>query len=83
MASKITISELIEAKQSNPNHSIFNSHTFFNKLVLAILNREIEILQTGSMGPELEWKLEIRGISYLILALTILVGTLILHGSSI
>jgi hypothetical protein len=61
MASKFTTPELTKATQSDPNHPVFRSSFFFNKLALAILNREVQLILSGDgnivMGSKLERKL--------------------------
>jgi hypothetical protein len=61
LASKFTLSVFTYVKQRNPTHSIFSSHFFFNKLVRAILNHEIQTIFSvcGNivMDPYLEGKL--------------------------
>jgi hypothetical protein len=54
------ISELVTAKHNVPNHPVFSSRFFFNKLAQAILNREVQTILSGSnivMNPGLNRKL--------------------------
>jgi hypothetical protein len=56
LASKFTISDLANAKQRDPNHPVFSSRSFFNKLARVILNRKIQTILFGSnlaTGPYL------------------------------
>ena len=59
MASTFTISDFIKAKKIYPDHPVFSSRFFFNKLAQATLNREIKAIGDNIVqGPDLNEKLE-------------------------
>jgi hypothetical protein len=68
LASKITISKLLEIKTSNSKHPVFGSRFFFNQLAQVTLNSEVQrILSDGNIHVDYDLEKELKELVDLVL----------------